>query len=64
MSAFGYAEWGTTSGVFVTNDESWETTKLLAGIKLNLGTRTLIERDRFGASLDPLPSEVNVFETL
>jgi hypothetical protein len=29
--------------------------RVMAGIRLNLGTETLIERDRYGATLDPIP---------
>jgi hypothetical protein len=45
-------------------DEDFEASevRLLAGVKLNLGTQTLLERDRAGATLDPIkPSSAPAF---
>lgn len=35
-------------------DEEISQTRFLAGVKLNLGTQTLFERDRYGATLNPV----------
>ena len=35
-------------------DADLDESRIMAGIKLNLGTQTLLERDRAGASLDPV----------
>ena len=48
--------WANYGGVDLgSSDLTYSNTRVLVGIKLNLGSDTLIERDRKGASLDPLP---------
>ena len=56
FSFFASVQWGANKTSNAGYYYTFDTTKVLAGLKLNLGTKTLIERDRNGASLDPLPA--------
>ena len=56
-SAFANLDWITAS---FGSGQNLENTRAFAGLKLNLGTETLIERDRHGTSLDPIPYEAPI----
>lgn len=59
ISVFANAEYinSETDGLTdfgLAEEGEFDSVKVMAGLKLNLGTQTLIERDRSGASLDPV----------
>lgn len=61
VSAFANLDWTTAS---FGGGPDLDNTRAFAGLKLNLGTETLIERDRHGASLDPIPYEAPIIDAI
>lgn len=65
FSIFGKYDYSTTT-VSLTDDGSFDTHRVLVGLKFNLGDDSLQDRDRNGASLKPVDfgSNTNLFTSL